>query len=127
MLALRRKDQKVAYDQRILGDSEFVQDVTGGLDDLVKRNLRLSGQRIDIEGLAAGVCRQYKISLGELCSGSRRQSVVQARTVLSWIAVRELGYSGAEVARYIGVTNSCVTRIVASNTKPPVEELIKEL
>lgn len=127
VLALRRKDQKVAYDQRILGDSEFVQDVTTGLDDLVKRNLRLSGRRIDIEGLAAGVCRQYKISLGELCSGSRRQSVVQARTVLSWIAVRELGYSGAEVARYIGVTNSCVTRIVASNTKPPVEELIKEL
>jgi putative transposase len=127
VLALRRKDQKAAYDQRILGDSDFVQDVTTGLDDLVKRNLRLSGRRIDIEGLAAGVCRQYKISLGELCSGSRRQSVVQARTVLSWIAVRELGYSGAEVARYLGVTNSCVTRIVASNTKPPVEELIKDL
>ena len=127
VLALRRKDQKVAYDQRILGDSDFVQDVTSGLDDLVKRNLRLSGQRIDINGLAARVCRQYKISLGELCSGSRRQSGVQARAVLSWIAVRELGYSGAEVARYLGVTNSCVTRIVASATKPPVEELIKGL
>lgn len=127
VLALRRKDQKAAHDQRILGDSDFVQDVTTGLDDLVKRNLRLSGRRIDANGLAARVCRQYKISLGELCSGSRRQSVVQARTVLSWIAVRELGYSGAEVARYLGVTNSCVTRIVASNTKPPVEELIKEL
>ena len=127
VLALRRKEQKVTYDQRILGDSDFVQEVTTGLDDLVKKNLRLSGQRIDIDGLAAKVCLQYKISLGELCSGSRRQSVVQARTVLSWIAVRELGYSGAEVARYIGVTNSCVTRIVASNTKPPVEELIKEL
>jgi AraC-like DNA-binding protein len=24
-----------------------------------------------------------------------------------------LGYSGAEVARYLGVTGSCVTRIVA--------------
>jgi chromosomal replication initiation ATPase DnaA len=75
----------------------------------------------------ARVCRQYKISVGELCSGSRRLYVVQARTALSWIAVRELGYSGAEVARYLGVTNSCVTRIVASDTKPPVEELIKEL
>ena len=117
----------MAYDQRILGDSDFVQDVTSGLDDQVKRNLRLSGRRIDIKGLAGRVCRQYRISLGELCSGSRRQSVVQARAVLSWIGVRELGYSGAEVARYIGVTNSCVTRIVASDSKPPVEELIKEL
>jgi len=41
--------------------------------------------------------------------------------------VREAGYSGAEVARYLGVTHPCVTRIVASGTKPPVEELIKEL
>ena len=127
VLALRRRELKMAHDQRILGDGNFVQEVTNGLDDLVKKNLRLSGQRIDIKGLAGRVCRQYKISLGELCSGSRRQNVVQARAVLSWIGVRELGYSGAEVARYLGVTNSCVTRIVASDTKPPVEELIKEL
>jgi REP element-mobilizing transposase RayT len=127
VLALRRREQKMAHDQRILGDGDFVQEVTNGLDDLVKKNLRLSGRRMDIEDLAARVSRQYKISMGELCSGSRRQSVVQARAVLSWIGVRELGYSGAEVARYLGVTNSCVTRIVASNTKPPVEELVKEL
>ena len=127
VLALRRREQKMAHDQRILGDGDFVQEVTNGLDDLVKKNLRLSGRRMDIEDLAARVSRQYKISMGELCSGSRRQSVVQARAVLSWIGVRELGYSGAEVARYLGVTNSCVTRIVASDTKPPVEELVKGL
>jgi len=127
VLASRRRKRKTAYDQRILGDSEFVQEVTGGLDDRVKSNLRLSGQRTDIDSLADGVCRQYKISAGELCSGSRRQSVVQARAVLSWIGVRELGYSGAEVARYLGVTSSCVTRIVASASKPPVEELIQAL
>lgn len=127
VLALRKRERKMVYDQRILGDGEFVQEVTTGLDDLVKRNLRLSGQRTDIDSLAARVCRRYNISVGELCSGSRRQSVVQARAALSWVGVRELGYSGAEVARYLGVTNSCVTRIVASDTKPPVEELVKEL
>ena len=82
-----------AYDQRILGDSEFVQEVTTGLDDRVKRNLRLSGQRTDIDSLAAGVCRQYKISAGELCSGSRRQNVVQARAALSWVTVDNLHIS----------------------------------
>jgi chromosomal replication initiation ATPase DnaA len=127
VLALRSRDQKMAHDQRILGDGDFVQEVTSGLDDLVKQNLRLSGQRMDIDSLAERVSREYNISVGELCSGSRRQNVVQARAVLSWIGVRELGYSGAEVARYLGVTNSCVTRIVASDTKPPVEELIKKI
>ncbi len=49
----------------------------------------------------------YSISLVELRSGSRRREATIARGSISWIAVRELGYSGADVARYLGVTNSC--------------------
>ena len=127
VLALRRRGQRAASDQRILGDSDFVQEVISGLDDLVKRNLRLSGQRIGIDGLAKKACEKYGISLAELRSGSRRHDVVKARGAISWIGIRELGYSGAEVARYLGVTNSCVTRFVASGEKPDVEDLIKEL
>ena len=48
VLTLRGRGEKQRSDQRILGDSEFVQDVISGLDDLVKKNLRLSGQRINI-------------------------------------------------------------------------------
>jgi REP element-mobilizing transposase RayT len=127
VLALRTKGEKVAYDQRILGDSDFVQAVTSDLDELVKKNLRISGQRIGISGLVGLVCRKYKISIGELRSGSRRNSAVRARAALSRVAVRELGYSGAEVARYLGVTNSCVTRIVASNTGSDDQDLINQL
>jgi len=67
------------------------------------------------------------ISMGELRSGSRRQDVAKARGSISWIAVRELGYCGADVARYLGVTNSCVTRFIATGQKPDVEDLIKRL
>ena len=127
VLALRSRGEKQRSDQRILGNSEFVQEVISGLDDLVKKNLRLSGQRIDIDALAQQVCRKYNISLGELRSGSRRRIVVEARGSISWIAVKELGYSGADVARYLGVTNSCVTRFVASGKKPDVEDFIRKL
>ena len=94
-MALRDRGEKQRFDQRILGNSE---------DDLVKKNLRLSGQRINIDALAQQVCKKYNISLGELRSGSRRRDVSKARGSISWIAVRELGYSGANVARYLGVT-----------------------
>ncbi len=124
VLALRSRGEKQRSDQRILGDSEFVQDVIYGLDGLVKKNLRLSGQRIDIEALAQKVSRKYDISLTELRSGSRRPVIVEARKAISWIAIRELGYSGADVARYLGVTNSCVTRFVATGKKPDVDDLI---
>jgi hypothetical protein len=89
--------------------------------------LRLSGQRKDLSALAKQVCSKHNISLGELCSGSRRRVIVEARGSISWIAVRELGYSGADVARYLGVTNFCVTRFVASGQKPDVDDLIEKL
>jgi predicted transcriptional regulator len=43
------------------------------------------------------------------------------------LELRELGYSGADVARYLGVTNSCVTRFVASGQKPDVDDLMTKL
>ena len=110
-----------------MGNSEFVQDVISGLDDLIKQNLRLSGRRIIITALAQQVCKKYNISLGELRSGSRRRDVAKARRTISWIAVRELGYSGADAARFLGATNSCVTRFVKSGKKPDVDDLIKKL
>lgn len=127
VLALRNRNQKHRSDQRILGSSEFVQDVISGLDDFVKKNLRLSGQRMDMDALAELVCKKHDISMGELRSGSRRSAVVDARTSISWIAVRQLGYSGADVARYLGVSNSCVTRIAALSKPPDVKDLIEAL
>jgi hypothetical protein len=40
------------------------------------------------------------------------------------MAVKELGYSGAAVARYLGVTNSCVTRAVSAEKVPQKEKYI---
>jgi hypothetical protein len=63
----------------------------------------------------------------ECCSGSRGRDVVETRGSISWTLERELGYSGADVPRYLGVTNSCVSRFVASDRKPDVDDLIKNL
>jgi len=91
---------------------------------MTKKNLRISGQRIDLEELCNRVCKKKNVSLAELISGSRRRELVNARRIVSWIAVNELGYSGAEVARHLGVTNSCVTRFLSSGEKPAIEGVI---
>jgi len=127
VLASRRRGEREVADQRILGDGDFVKQVISGLDDLVKKNLRLSGQRIDIKALAKKVSERYNVSIGELRSGGRRKAVVQARRVIAWTGVRELGYSGADVARYLGVTNSCVTRMISKGEKPDIDDINLEL
>jgi REP-associated tyrosine transposase len=55
VLAIRRRSEREVADQRILGDGDFVKQVIWGLDNLVKKNLRLSGQRIDIKALVEQV------------------------------------------------------------------------
>ena len=49
---------------------------------------------------------------------------IKDRRVFSLLAVKELGYSGATVARYLGVTNSCVTRAVLAEEAPEKENYI---
>jgi len=124
VLALRTRKEGHAFDSRILGDSDFVQEIKTDLDDMIKKNLRVSGQRIDLEELCNRVCKKRDISKTELLSGSRRSEPVNARRIISWLAVHELGYSGAEVARYMGVTTSCITRFLSLEEKPDIDGII---
>jgi len=73
--------------------------------------------------LARRVCKKHGITVRELRSGSRRREIVEARGIMSWIGVRELGYSGDDLARHLGVTNSCVTRSVSSVKKAQCERI----
>jgi len=124
VLALRRSGNKEASDQRILGDGEFVGQVLEEMDDIGRENLRLTTRSMDLAALAEKVCEVHGINSGELRSGSRRDEIVEARRVFSLLAVKELGYSGAAVARYLGVTNSCVTRAVSAEEAPEKEKYI---
>ena len=124
VLGLRRRGEKQASDQRILGDGDFVKAVLTEMDDLEKENLRLGLKRKGLSSLAKRVCALHKVAVGEIRSGSRRHEIVEARGVFCWLAVKELGYSGAEVARYLGVTTSCVTRTISAGSVPDRENYI---
>ena len=54
----------------------------------------------------------FGVALDEMRSGSRRPGGREARGEMSRAAVQLFGYCGAKVARYPGVTNSCVSRAV---------------
>jgi len=110
VIALRRRGEKQVSDERILGDGDYVEAILSESGDMGRENLRVGKKRVNLMSLAEGVCKEHGISLPELRSGSRRHGVVEARQELSRIAVMVQGYSGAEVARYLGVTNSCITR-----------------
>ena len=117
VIALRRRGEKGVWDERILGEGDFVEAILAESEDRGKENLRVGQKRVNWWSLAEGVCRGQGVNLEELRSGSRRHAVVEARQELSRLAVMVHGYSGAEVARYLGVTNSCITRPLSLGSK----------
>jgi len=57
--------------------------------------------------------------------GIRRRELVRGRKIFCQLAVKRLGYSGAEVARYLGVTTSAVNRMANAEELPNVKRYIK--
>jgi hypothetical protein len=53
-----------------------------------------------------------KVDRGDLCSGDRRSLVSKARSVISYVAVRELGYSGVDVAQFLNLSGAGVAKSI---------------
>ncbi len=117
VLALRRRGEKQASDERILGHGEFVERILAEADEKGNDLFRTGRKKEGLESLGKRVCKDHGVSLNELRSGSRRHTVVEARQELSRLGIMEHGYSGAEIARYLGVTTSCITRPLSSSGK----------
>jgi len=115
VLSLRRRGAKIFSDERILGSTKFVQGVISDAEQREKETLRLSLQISSLATLADKIARGEGLDNGELRSGSRKRTIAKARRLFSQIAVKKMGYSGAEVARFLGVTTSAVNRLAATS------------
>jgi DNA-binding XRE family transcriptional regulator len=61
--------------------------------------------------LAQKIIKKLGLTEDELRSGGRQRLISKARRMFCQAAVKEMHYSGAEVARFLGVTTSAVNRL----------------
>ncbi len=64
-------------------------------------------------------------TLAELSGPSRRQQISQARALISYLAVRELRISGADVARRMNIDRSSVSRAVGRVQADPALTIMR--
>jgi hypothetical protein len=127
VLSLRRRGEAEASDQRILGGREFVERIFSEAGEKEKATLRLSSKRGYLSSIAELVSGEEGIGETTLRSGNRRGEVVRARRIFCQLSVKKLGYSGAEVARYLGVTTSAVNRMANAEELARVDHYRKLL
>ena len=101
--------EKQAFDDRVLGDSEFVENLL-----LLEEKKDESSKFADVSATIAMVCREYNVDESEVIGKSKRAPVVKARTALVSRIARETELSGSQIAKTLKLTRSAVSKIMSS-------------
>jgi hypothetical protein len=126
VLSVRRKGIKLSSDERILGNDAFIQRLLSEAEERHLQTLRFASRVPDLTHLLQGLIAQTGISESDFRSGSRKRPIAQTRRLFCQLAVRRMSYSGAEVARFLGLTTSAVNRMAASEEVAGWEAFARE-
>ena len=86
VLSLRRKGRRLAYDERILGSSEFVQKLLSEAEEKEKQSLRLTAKIPDLAFLAVQIAKGEGIDEALLLPTGRQVAQVPER---GWLQGQE--------------------------------------
>jgi len=106
---LRRQGQNhVMSDERILGDSAFVDAVLSQATERYERHYELRRHGYDLDRIAERVAEIYGMEPREILSRGKQQRKVKARSLCCFWAVSELGMSLRELARRLEMSPPAV-------------------
>jgi len=100
--------ERWAFDERILGGSEFVEQALQRVQEQWPLPSNDGAETLD--ELCGRVANRMDLTQPEICSASLRQCVLDARAIISYLAVRHYGLSMTATARFLCVSRQSVTR-----------------
>jgi REP element-mobilizing transposase RayT len=101
------------HDTRILGSGNFVRTVLRNLLRFEEKD----GLRLTLKDLTERVAAWSNLSTTDLSSGSKRTVISKARAVLSYLAVRLNRMKTTEVADFLNVSQSAISKCLLSGEK----------
>ncbi len=115
VVSMRRRGTGIRSDERILGSGGFVERVIAEAEAKEKETLRLRREVPGLTGLLRELAAKNGLAEEEVRTLRRRKKAVKVTKLLCQVAVRKFGYTGASVARFLGITTSLVNRYAASD------------
>ncbi len=101
-------------DARIIGDGDFVKQVLSAAEEQMEKGYRLQARGYDLDKLASRVRDLMQVEPAELWAPGKERKRVAARSLLCYLAVRDLGIGMAEI-----VWNLQGYEIVLGNNRRP--------
>jgi putative transposase len=115
--AMRRVQDHMKSDERILGDGEFTQFVLDEARERLEERYRLQAQGYDLEKIAMRVSSELGIEPEQVWTSGKHPLTVKARSLLCYWAVRKLGLSATELSKRLGVSQPSVSISVKRGEK----------
>ena len=115
--ALRKKDIRLKGDERILGDTDFVLAVLEESEESLERRYELETQGVNLDDVARRAAFLFGIEPNEIYTSGKQPSLVGARSLFCYWAVRELGISATALARKLKLSQPAVSISVKRGEK----------
>jgi len=103
-LGVLRPGDYEAHDERILGGGEFVESLWRETES--RENV---GTKMSLEGIIQSTAEISGVKAELLRQRNRAQNLAAARAIICYLAVREFGFNGVEVARALNMSRSGVS------------------
>jgi REP element-mobilizing transposase RayT len=113
--AFKALDKAAAHlksDERILGDSDFVEEVLKKAQEKRERQYQLEADGFTIDQVAQRVASILGVKCEQVWEKGKYRQTVKARSLLCYWAVRELGIGATELARRIGISQPAISQSV---------------
>ncbi len=108
--ALRRAETYMKGDERILGDGDFVNAVLAKAEEHYEQRYRLASMGLTVDDIAVRVAQLMQLPVEQVWLPGKRRVVVQARSLLCFWSVRDLGVSMTALARKLGISCTAVSQ-----------------
>ena len=110
--ASSKKMQKhLKGDERILGDSDFVGSVLKRQNEKLERKYRFHAAGVDLNSVVSQVAKIFNLDPEMLLEQRSRGSSTDGRALICYWAISELGMTGRELSKIIGISPAAVSRL----------------
>jgi putative transposase len=110
--ALRAAKVFEKSDERILGNGDFVESLLAAASEARERKYELQSRGVTLAKIAARVAEVLGVEPRDVWAAGRHHKTVQARSLLCYWAVRELGVSMASLSRRLNISVTAISKSV---------------
>ncbi len=107
---LRKAAIRVKGDERILGDSDFVENVLRSAEEELEQKYDLKAKGYDFDRVAERVAEVMSMGIEKVTAFGKSPQTVKARGLLCFWAHRKLGMTTIEIGKRLHLSQSAVSR-----------------